>query len=86
MRMAGVMSTRYKVLIKSEKRIKNNGRSGLSHRLKDKEGGKSGRAEEAGTGLNQLRKVRREKLADLQQMEKTRFRLQNLIRHIIHWK
>ena len=36
--------------------------------------------------VNQLRKVRREKLADLQQNGKDPFRLQNSIRHITHWK
>ena len=40
-------------------------------------------AEQKKQDVNQLLKVRRDKLADLRQMAGTRFRSQNLIRHII---
>ena len=41
-------------------------------------------AEQKKQDTNQLLKVRREKLADLQANGKDRFRSQNLTRHIIH--
>lgn len=36
--------------------------------------------------VNQLRKVRRDKLAELQQNGKDPFKITNSIRHITHWK
>ncbi len=43
-------------------------------------------AEQKNQDLNQLLKIRRDKLAELQANGKDPFQITNLIRPIIHWK